>query len=378
MNSNEQPPIDGAAGLSLLRRLAIWAIFAGVLYLLRGFFLLILMTFVIGYTAEHFVAFLQGRVRKVARPLLVILVFSASIAAIVGLGYVMIPAIESEVSHVKAKFPEYRDQIASKYKELEQSWPGISDPVARAIGRADILRRQFFGESAESLPAAGASGPADSGMDFAAATDLLLSSVRAAISAIFTFLLAWLFAFLIVLDLGTIRAEIERLQSSRVGWLYREVRASVVEFAASVGWFLEAQIAISAVNTIVTIAGLWILGLPSLPLLGVILFFCGLVPVLGALVPLVPICFIAFAEGGAPLFIKCLVFVGIERALVGYAVEPRIFGRRFHMNSVFVLVILLVGYKLAAIWGIVLGLPVAYTALRASDNGAPAPGRRNA
>lgn len=369
--TNPPAPMNGAAWLSLIRKLAIWGVFAGVLYLLRGFFLLIFLTFVIGYSAEQLVQFLEKRFPRVSRSILVISVFLGSIAAFAGLGVILVPAIEAEAAHVNSKFPLYKDQIIAKYSDFEKSWPAFADQVQFAVGRADALRRQLFGEGAASLPASGPAGDATLAMaerDISFAAELLLSYVRSALAAIFTFLLAWFFAFLILLDLADIRREIERLQSSRVGWLYREVRSSVVEFSASVGWILEAQIIISAINTILTIAGLWILGVPSLLLMGVILFFCGLVPFLGALVPLAPICFIAFAEGGFSLFIKCVAFIAVERIFVGYVVEPKIFGSRFHMNSVFVLVILLVGYKIAGLWGVVLGLPVAYTILRPRNN----------
>lgn len=359
------PTMSGADWLSVFRKIAIWGVFAGVLYLLRSFFLLIFLTFVIGYAAEQIVELLEKRFPRASRSVLVIGVFLASIAGLVGLGLVLVPAVEAEIEHFKSRFPEYRDQIIIKYREFEHAWPGLADQLNYALGRAESFRRQFFGEALESMPAtAPGEMSAFSAGDVAATTELLLTYVRGALAAIFTFLLAWFFAFLILIDLAPIRAEMERLRLSRVGWLYREVRETVVEFAASVGWILEAQIIISTINTILTVVGLWILGVPSLLLLSVVLFLFGLVPVLGALVPLVPICFIAFAEGGVPLFVKCLVFIGIERIFVGYLIEPKIFGTRFHMNSVFVLVILLIGYKLAGVWGVVLGLPVAYTVLR--------------
>ncbi|MFN0204819.1 MAG: AI-2E family transporter [Planctomycetota bacterium] len=351
-----------------IRKLMIWAVFGGALYLLRSFFLLILLTFVIGYCAEQVVHFLSLRFRKASRQALVCIVFTIGIGALVGLGFIMVPAVESEVEHVKLKFPEYRDQIVSKYKEFQQSYPSAAQGVENALRELDTFRKGFLTTAPESQAATRPSASENAGgigeRDIAVAADVVLKSVSSLVSAVFTVLLAVLFAFLILIDLANIREETERLRSSRIGWLYEEVRTTVVEFSASVGWILEAQIVISTINVILTIAGLWILGVPSLVLLTVILFFCGLVPVLGALVPLLPIALIAFAEGGLSLLIKCLIFIAVERIFVGYVVEPRIFGKRFHMNSVFILVILLIGYQLAGLWGVILGLPVAHSALR--------------
>lgn len=351
-----------------IRKLMIWAVFGGALYLLRGFFLLILLTFVIGYCAEQVVHFLSMRFRNVSRQALVCIVFAVGIGALVGLGFIMVPAVESEVARVKSRFPEYQNQIVSQYRELQQSYPSVAQGLENAVREFDAFRKGFLATGSESQPALrSAVAEHDAGLgggDIAFAADLVLKSVNSLISAVFTVLLAVLFAFLILIDFSTIREETGRLRSTRIGWIYEEVRTTVVEFSASVGWILEAQIVISTINVILTIAGLWILGVPSLVLLTVILFFCGLVPVLGALVPLLPIALIAFAEGGLTLLVKCLIYISIERIFVGYLIEPRIFGKRFHMNPVFILVILLIGYQLAGLWGVILGLPVAYTALR--------------
>jgi predicted PurR-regulated permease PerM len=59
-----------------------------------------------------------------------------------------------------------------------------------------------------------------------------------------------------------------------------------------------------------------------------------------------------------------LIVYAVIRGVAGYTIEPKIFGRRFHINTVFILVILLIGYKAAGIWGVLLGLPVAYAIIR--------------
>jgi predicted PurR-regulated permease PerM len=361
------PRTGGTDWSSIVRKLMIWGVFGGMLYLLRGFFLLVLLTFVFAYCAEQVIRFLGARVRNVSRPVLVCAVFGIGIAALVGLGFITVPAVEAEAARVKVRLPEYRGQIAHKYDEFQDAYPALARSFESAFHNLETLRREFFASPVESQPESMPSDDSSSlahetGIAFAA--DFVLRSVNSVVSAVFTVALSLLFAFLILVDLSTIREETERLRTSRIGWIYEEVRSTVIEFSASVGWILEAQILISAINTILTITGLWLLGIPSLLLLAVILFFCGLVPVLGALVPLLPIALVAFAEGGMSLLVKCLAFIVVERVFVGYAVEPRIFGKRFHMNPVFVLVILFVGYQVAGIWGVVLGLPVAYTALR--------------
>lgn len=347
-----------AGNFAVVRRLAIWTVFAGALYLLRSFFLFIFITFVFSYSAEKAVQYLTGRFSRVSRQAWVAFVFIGSIAVFAGLGFVLVPSVKAEIAHVKAMLPSYRDQFTEEYRKFELEYPAIAQSLSDAVLSAGSLKEQFLSDHGESRPANAGHE------DFALMTNELLKTASGVVSGVLTVLIGWLFAFLITLDLKNLHGELEKLKSSRVGWVYQEVRSSVIEFAASVGWFLEAQILISAINTVLTVAGLWILGVPSILLLSVIIFFTGLVPVLGALLPVIPLALIAMANGGLPLVLKVVIFLIVERIVVAYWIEPRIFGRRFQFNSVFVLVILLVGYKVAGIWGVILGLPVAYTMLR--------------
>jgi predicted PurR-regulated permease PerM len=137
-----------------------------------------------------------------------------------------------------------------------------------------------------------------------------------------------------------------------------------VEVGESVGRILEAQFLISLIETIIIVIALWILGVPSLVLIGVIMFFVGLVPVLGGVIGALPVAWVAFTAGGTPLLVKSMIACVAIRGIAGYTIEPKIFGKRFHVNTVFILVILLLGFRFAGIWGVLLGLPVAYAIIR--------------
>ena len=248
----------------------------------------------------------------------------------------------------------------------------------RALGAAASLRDDLLGNAGgaagatatapatTSLAAGPGQGPAVSG--FSVAVDWISGFVAAVISAVTTVFLALLFAFLILIDRSNITEEVRGFESSRVSWLYAEVRESLMEVAASVGSILEAFAIISLVETTVIVLVLWILGLPSLLLVGVITFFLGLIPIVGQVVPVLPIAWIAFASGGSPLLVKSLIAYGAVRLIAAYTFEPKVFGRRFHFSMLFTLVSLMIGFKAAGIWGIILGLPIAYSIVRPRTN----------
>lgn len=354
--------------LAVARRLLVWAVFLGILYYLRDFLLLIFLTFVFVYSAGRAVRVLEARSPKIPRPLLVTAVFLGILGLLTGVGFLLVPGVKSEVDRFSEQFPAHRDSVIQAYKDFAASHP-------QAAGVADAVIRQFV-DIRENLETLGQVKTETSPrVETAPAGHLPIESLTVAVNWIYTFVaslisavvtvfMAILFAFLILIDSTTIQREVKGLETSRVGWLYKEVRESIIEVGESVGRILEAQFLISLIETVLIVIALWILGVPSLFLLGVLTFFLGLVPVLGGVFAAVPLAWVAFTGGGTPLLVKSLIVYAVIRGVAGYTIEPKIFGRRFHINTVFILVILLIGYKAAGIWGVLLGLPVAYAIIR--------------
>ncbi|MBL8693783.1 MAG: AI-2E family transporter [Planctomycetes bacterium] len=349
----------------IFRKLAIWAVFFGVLYLLRGFFPLVFFTFVFAYAAEHALLAMQARFTRAPRGLLVAAVFLGSLAALGGIGALVVPRIRDEVETFRKNIPTYERAVRSSFEELRGDHPEAADALVGLLNEIESLPQRVLGGEGTSRPAgADSHGGAPAIKDLSQVFSVGIGVVGAVLSGLATLALSLVFAFLIVVDLPNLRAEVAALERSRVGWLYREVRATIVELGDSLGHILEAQALIAVVNTVLTVAGLWFLGVPSVLLLGVVVFFCSFVPVVGTFLSLVPIALLALTEGGLVLVLKTAAWIAVIHAFEAYVLEPRIFGRHFHLNPVFVLVILVVGHKLAGVWGLLLGIPVAYTLLR--------------
>ncbi len=64
------------------------------------------------------------------------------------------------------------------------------------------------------------------------------------------------------------------------------------------GRAIEAQAAIAVINTVLTLVGLLLLGIPLVAMLSVIVFVCSFVPVLGVFISTTPIVLVALNAGG--------------------------------------------------------------------------------
>jgi len=189
-------------------------------------------------------------------------------------------------------------------------------------------------------------------------------AVKLLYKGIETVLMALLFSFLIQIDARRLMPLVAGLRSSRLSGLYEEAAEPLSRLAASIAMGLRAQMAISAVNTVLTAIGLALLGLPSIAMLAVIVFVCGLVPVLGLFVSIMPILLIAINVGGAKLILATLGMIFAIHLIESYLLNPLIYGAEFKFNPVLTLIILFVAYHAFGIWGMLLGLPVARYLIR--------------
>ena len=68
---------------------------------------------------------------------------------------------------------------------------------------------------------------------------------------------------------------------------------------------------------------------------------------------------VALNYGGLHVALGALVIVILIHIIEAYFLNPLIYGKQFNLNPVIVLIILLIGYYLFDIWGLLLGVPVA-------------------
>ena len=175
-----------------------------------------------------------------------------------------------------------------------------------------------------------------------------------------TTLLSLLFSFLIVLDMKRLKSEVLRLGESRLHDFYEESAGPVVRFATVIARAFRAQAMIALTNTVLTAIGFMLLGVPKVMLLSIIVFFFSFIPVLGVFISTAPALVIALNYVGYSTAIGVVILVIIIHAVEAYVLNPLIYGHHLKLNPVLVLVILFLGHHSFGLWGMVLGVPVAY------------------
>ncbi|WMP18467.1 AI-2E family transporter [Thiothrix lacustris] len=389
-----QPKIRWEHVLPLLSRLLVWGLIFGLLTLLSSFFTLIFLTFVFAYLQSGIVDMLTRRMRWLRVPV-VMLVGTLFLGAIITVSLFLAPQVYQQATGFAKGFFVYMERIdtevlalAERYPVLQEAIPELRRPPVAATPAPAIpawaapatlpvpngavvanpatgvveAAPRAFRDSPTSLLlgfVTGENKPVDGREAVKVGLDKLTHFSSQALGILTTFLLALLFAFLIVLDLPHLVASVRDLENTRLRFIYVEVADNIYQFGKVLGHAMQAQFYIACVNTVLTAIGVSFLGMGEhMAFLAVLVFLFSFVPVAGVFISSVPICLIALNTGGANLMLLSIGMIIVIHLVEGYLLNPLIYGARLRVNPVIVLIILTVGGKLFHIWGLILGLPV--------------------
>ena len=370
------------------RRVVIWVILFGLLWLLRDFFGLVFLAFVLAIIAAP-IAELGMRLR-LPHWVALSLVYVMFLIVLASFVRFVVPSVASEVNNMIGNLPTTELRLIEIKNNIVDRYPSLRQPLAGYLrsalpeDRAASIEEQLASERARLMltdaaiaEAAGSATPPTGAFaeyfnrqdqlylnalltaQFQRVRDYAPAVVNALYRATVTTLLALLFSFLIVIDQGRIKRGIGRLKTSRVGDFYEEAAQPIVRFGILVGRAIEAQAAIAFVNTTLTLIGLLLLDIPLVAMLSVVVFICSFVPVLGVLISTTPIVLVALNAGGISLALAAIGLVIVIHAVESYLLNPMIYGKHLKLNPVLTLIILYISYHAFGLWGMLLGVPVA-------------------
>ncbi len=315
----------------------IWAAFFTLVFLVRKLFGLVFVTFILCYIFNNIITFMERRV-PARRRIHLILVYFVFLAMLVGMLSVVMPRMATETKIFLQQLPESMDTMHKRLDEMTTRYTYLA-PLF--IGFKETLNlNNVLGINREGLV-------------------LVAVKVLNQVTEYVTyFFLGTLFSFFILFDLPNLSEKTQALRHTRIKDVYEETAGSVAKFAMVVGAAFQAQIFIAILNTTLTALGLWFLQIKPVALLSIIVFFAGLIPVLGIFISSVPILLLAFNIQGSILALKAAGMIAIVHAVEAYFLNPNIFSAVLKINPILTLIILYIGHSLLGIWGVLLGVPI--------------------
>lgn len=334
-------------------KLAIWAMFLSLIYVLRDFFTILFLTFVFSYMAQGAVGWMLGKLGHagdlgVIRRRVVVAFFTLLLTGIIGLGWIVLPRFYDQANQFvrKLRATDFKAQVETGLRNAlgAESFADLERTEWYKDQMTDLTRR-----SRELVPSL---------------TGWVTQTVLGLLTLLLHFFLSLLFSFLFVFDIPKLRRGFALLEYGNFRKFYREIAPTVFTFGAVLGRAFQAQAAIAVLNTMLTFIGLMVLGIGSPVFLCAIVFLCSFIPVAGMFLSTVPICLMALQQSGFGLALEVLVLVLVIHAIEAYILNPKIVGDMMKMHPLIVLIILTVAEHFFKVWGLLLGVPVSYYVYR--------------
>jgi predicted PurR-regulated permease PerM len=309
------------------------AIFAGIFYV-RDFAVALLVAVVLASAAEMPI---RTMVRwNIPRGIAVTLIFLTLIGIIAATALIFVPPLADDLARFVKILPQILDSVRifgsdMGFKDLSLSVSDLSKDISKGQ-ILSILKDAIFGSTG-----------------FFATTSAV---VHGAINIVLTFVLA----FYLALEEHGVRNFL-RLIAPKDHEKYVEdvwMRAQ-----KKISLWMQGQLLLSLFVALLVYIPNLVLNMPYAALLSVLAFAGELVPMVGLTFSAIPAFFIAWTHGGTPLLLTVATIYIIIGQLESHILYPRVMNKLVGVPSVVVIIALVVGAKLAGIWGVLLSVPIA-------------------
>ncbi|AQA22683.1 hypothetical protein BTZ20_4495 [Rhodococcus sp. MTM3W5.2] len=184
----------------------------------------------------------------------------------------------------------------------------------------------------------------------------VFSGVSAAGSMLVTLTLVLVLAFFFIKDGPRFLPWLHSVTGGRAG---RHFEAVSVRIWDTLGGFIRTQALVSFVDAFFIGLGLIILGVPLAPMLALLTFIAGFIPIVGAFVAGALAVLVALVAKGWTTALIVLVIVIAVQQLEGNVLQPVLQSRTMKLHAVIVLLAVTAGGSMFGIVGAFLAVPVA-------------------
>jgi predicted PurR-regulated permease PerM len=318
---------------------------AGVLWQLFGTVGDILLLFFLAWLIAFAVSPLAHRAQTqwgLPWPLAVLTVYAGVIVALV-LGFLLVlPSTVEQAGLLATALPTYAEQ-APRWLDQGQAWLRERGLDVSLVWNEDLARD--LAARAQAI-----------GSELAGST---LAFAQGVLTAVFNLVVVLILSFYMSLD-G------ERLVARALDLLPPAVRAQAEVFVESVGrsfgGYLRGVLIQGIIYGLATALVMWAAGLPFVAVVGIFAGVMMVVPIVGAIIAMVPPVLLALFTGDIGKIILVVVVLFVAQQVLLNLLMPRIMSQSVGLHPLLVFAALLIGARVAGIWGAVFGVPVAAVA----------------
>jgi predicted PurR-regulated permease PerM len=300
--------------------------------------LMLVLAWVLSFALEPVTGLVTARVR-VARPLAVAMVYLGLLIVLSAATVLIVPVVALQASQIGTNLPSYVDSVGKWVTQMQDGLPhqGAIGSVIESFDYAQLAR------SVESL------GPGIVNNALTLATGLA--------SVLLGLVLLLMFSFYIQLDGGKFMSTlVQAVPADRRD----EVNYLIFSIHRSFGGFIRGQLIQALIYAVGTAAVMMIADLSYTAVAAIFAFAIMLVPFIGPILGIIPPVVISVFLRPESTWWVILLLLGLQQVVLN-VLAPRLMSQSMGVHPVLVLLALLVGSKLAGVWGAIFAVPVAGT-----------------
>lgn len=327
---------------TIFKVLASITIFAGLFYV-SDFLIALLVAVVLASSVE-----MPVRAMKkwgIPRAVSVITIFFSLLLIVASVVFIFIPPLADDIALFIKTLPKLLESVRifgrdMGFRDLSVAVSELSRDISKGQ-ILSILKTSLFGTSG-----------------VFATTTVVIGSV---INLVLTFVLAF---YLALEEHGVqkfLRLVVPKHHEEYVTDLWARAQKKI-------GLWMQGQLLLSLIVSALIYVPMLILGMPYATLLAILAFVGELIPIVGLTIATIPALFIAWTHGGTTLLGIVALIYFIVGQLENNVFYPKVMNKMVGVPSVVVIIAIVIGAKLAGIWGVVLAVPLASVLMELADD----------
>lgn len=325
-----------------MRVFVLAAVFAGLFYV-SDFLIALLVAAVLASSVEMPVAALSKW--GIPRPVSVISIFVTLILLVAATFFVFLPPLADDIAFFVKTLPDILDSVRIFGRDMGfKDLASTVQTLSRDISKGQILtviKTSLFGSSG-----------------FVATTSVVIAGV---VNIVLTFVLAF---YLALEEHGVqkfLRLIFPKHHEAYIIDLWTRAQRKI-------GLWMQGQLLLSLLVSLLVYIPMLILNMPYAALLAILAFVGELIPMVGLTLATVPGLFLAWIHGGTSLLGITAIIYFIIAQLESHVLYPKVMNKMVGVPSVVVIIAIVIGAKLAGIWGVLLAVPCASILMELADD----------
>jgi predicted PurR-regulated permease PerM len=310
---------------STIFRIILILLFLIFLYLIRDILLIVFVSVIIAAAINGPVSWLQDR--RVPRLLGVVFIYLLLFLLIALVATLVFPSLAEQIKQLTTILPDFMEKLGVGFKEFREHY-GVESSLGSILNRVS----QGLSQATSNV--------------FGTIVNIFGGLFSAVVVLVISFYLA-------VQERGVKRFLVSLTPNEHQGY----VSDLIERIQKKIGGWLRGQLLLMVVVGFLIFLGLYFLGVKYALTLALIAGLLEIIPYIGPVFAAIPAIILAFFQSPFLALLVIILFIVVQQ-LENYLIVPQVMRKTVGLNPIIVIVVMLIGAKLAGILGIILAVPL--------------------